>query len=125
MKNSKHFYFKLTMGTKKILACLSFIFAMHSFFAQKIFSVDYANQANIKVFVVDYENQSDLLVYKVSYENQVGKNDGLWFFTKYANQADKKVFFVEYANQADLKICFVKYQNRAGWRSKEKMYLLY
>ena len=28
--------------------------------AQKIFSVDYASQADIKVFVVDYQNQADL-----------------------------------------------------------------
>ena len=38
--------------------------------AQKVFSVNYENQADVKVFVVDYENQADLLVYKVKYENQ-------------------------------------------------------
>ena len=42
-------------------------------YAQKIYSVDYENQADVKVFVVDYENQSDLKVYKVNYENQAGK----------------------------------------------------
>ena len=55
--------------------------------AQKIFSVQYDNQADVKVFVVDYPNQADLKVYKVKYSNQAGKNDGLWFFTQYANQA--------------------------------------
>ena len=40
--------------------------------AQKTFSVQYANQADVKVFVVDYENQADLKVYKVKYENQAG-----------------------------------------------------
>ena len=43
--------------------------------AQKVFSVNYENQADVKVFVVDYENQADLLVYKVNYENQAGKNN--------------------------------------------------
>jgi hypothetical protein len=81
------------MGPKKIFACLSFIFAMLSFYAQKIFSVDYANQANIKVFVVDYENQADLLVYKVSYENQVGKNDGLWIFYKICKPSRQESIF--------------------------------
>ena len=50
--------------------------------AQKVFSVAYANQSDIKVFVVDFENQADLKVFKVKYENQVGRNDGKWFFTK-------------------------------------------
>ena len=27
--------------------------------AQKVYSVEYANQADVKVFVVDYENQAD------------------------------------------------------------------
>ena len=64
--------------------------------AQKVFSVEYQNQADVKVFVVDYENQ-----------------------------ADKKIYFVKYANQADLKIYFVKYGNQAGWNKKSKMQLFY
>ncbi|RAR73840.1 hypothetical protein [Flavobacterium aciduliphilum] len=32
--------------------------------AQKVYSVEYENQADINVFVVDYENQADLKVYK-------------------------------------------------------------
>ena len=43
--------------------------------AQKVFSVDYANQADVKVFVVDYANQADLKVYFVKYENQAGWSD--------------------------------------------------
>lgn len=58
--------------------------------AQKIYSVNYENQADVKVFVVDYPNQADLKVYKVAYQNQVSKNNGLWFFVDYENQADKK-----------------------------------
>ena len=57
--------------------------------AQKVFSVDYENQADLKVFVVDYENQADLKVFKVKYENQARGNEGKWFFTQYPNQAQK------------------------------------
>lgn len=31
--------------------------------AQKIFSVDYASQADIKIYVADYESKSDLSVF--------------------------------------------------------------
>ena len=93
--------------------------------AQKVFSVKYENQADVRVFVVDYENQADLKVYKVKYENQAGKNNGKWFFTKYENQADKTIYFVDYENQADVKIFFVKYENQAGWRTREKMYFFF
>jgi hypothetical protein len=72
-------------------------FAMAS--AQKVYSVEYQNQADIKVFVVKYENQADLKVFKVTYENQAGENDGKWFFTRYEYQA--------------------------GWRTKEKMHLMF
>jgi hypothetical protein len=44
--------------------------------AQKVYSVEYESQADVKVFVVDYENQADLKVYRVKYSNQVGKNTG-------------------------------------------------
>ncbi len=93
--------------------------------AQKVFSVQNSNQADVRVFVVDYENQADLKVYKVKYQNQAGKNNGNWFFTEYSNQADKKLFFVKYQNQADLKIFFVQYENQAGWKNKTKQYLMY
>ena len=93
--------------------------------AQKVYSVEYESQADVKVFVVDYENQSDLKVFRVKYSNQAGKNTGKWFFTKYSNQADKNIFFVNYQNQADLKVYFVKYENQAGWRNKSKQHLMY
>jgi hypothetical protein len=94
-------------------------------FSQKVFSVDYANQSDLKVYVVEYENQCDLKVHKVKYSNQVDGNKGLWYFVDYSNQADKKIYFVDYANQSDLKIYFVKYKNQAGWRNKSKQHLLY
>ena len=94
-------------------------------FSQKLHSVNYSSQADLKVFVVDYENQADLKVYKVKYQNQASGNEGKWFFVDYPSQADKKIYFVDYASQADLKIYFVKYQNQAGWRNSEKKHLLY
>ena len=109
---------------KTIIFILTFLIPTISF-SQKIYSVDYANQADIKVYVVDYENQCDLKVFKVEYSNQVDGNEGLWYFVEYPNQADKKIFFVDYENQSDLKIFFVKYRNQAGWSSKSKQYLLY
>ena len=58
--------------------------------SQKIFSVEYQNQSDVKVYVVEYENQSDLKVFKVDYPNQVDGNKGLWYFVDYQNQSDKK-----------------------------------
>ena len=46
-------------------------------FCQKIYSVDYSSQADIKVYVVDYESQCDLKVYKVDYSSQADGNEGL------------------------------------------------
>ena len=93
--------------------------------AQKIFSVDYASQADIKIYVADYESKSDLSVFKVDYESRAGNNDGNWFFVDYVSKADKKIFFVEYASQADVIIFFVDYSSRAGWKKKEKIHLFY
>jgi len=93
--------------------------------AQKVYSVDYASQADVKVFVADYESRADLSVYKVDYESRAGQNDGNWFFVDYASQADKKIFFVDYASQADVIIYFADYSSRAGWKKKEKMHFFY
>ena len=57
----------------------SFLFFAVNSNAQKIYAVEYANQADVKVFVVNYKSQADLLVYKVDYASQAGKNDGNWF----------------------------------------------
>ena len=92
---------------------------------QKLFSVDYESQADIKVFVVQYESQADLKVYKVKYESQATGNDGKWFFTQYESQSKKSIYFVKYESQADLKIFFVDYESQAGWRNKSKIGLLY
>ena len=78
-----------------------------------------------KMYSVDYSSQADLKVYKVDYSSQVRGNEGLWFFVDYSSQADKKIYFVEYSSQADLKIYFVEYRSQAGWRNNSKKHLLY
>ncbi len=109
---------------KAFITILLFLFSALPY-SQKVFSVNYANQADVKVFVVDYENEADLKVYKVKYPIEAGKNDGNWFFTEYKNQATKSIYFVDYKNQADLKIFFVTYKNEAGWKNKTKTHFLY
>jgi hypothetical protein len=121
---------KLTLDKIKsvILLCLLTVAALtvHStlLLSQTVYSVKYANQADIKVYIVKYESQADLIVHKVKYANQVNSK-GLWFFTDYPNQAKKKIFFVEYPNQADLKIYFTEYSNKAQWRNKSKEHLVH
>ena len=66
---------------KKIVTFLAVLFLYTaSLFSQKVFSVEYPNQADVKVYVVRYENQADLKVFKVRYENQAEDNEGKWFF---------------------------------------------
>ena len=54
----------------KYLLFILFLLPLTSY-SQKVYSVDYSNQSDVKVFVVDYENQCDLKVFKVDYPNQV------------------------------------------------------
>lgn len=76
---------------KTLLLALLALFVSNFAYAQKVYSVDYPSQADIKVFVVRYASQADLMVYKVKYESQAGHNDGRWFFTKYPSQAEKNL----------------------------------
>lgn len=101
------------------------VFICFSVKAQKVYSVDYASQADVKVYVVKYESQADLLVFKEKYQSQARGNEGKWFFTDYASQADKKIYFVDYESQADLKIFFVNYESRAGWNKSSKKAMMY
>ena len=61
---------------------MKYLFFLIPFFglSQKIFTVNYSSQSDIKVFVVDYESQADLNVFKVDYESQSKGNEGLWYF---------------------------------------------
>ena len=69
------------------LACFS-LFSK----AQKVFSVDYESQADVKVFVVEYASQADLKVFKVDYSSQAGKNDGAWILSIMRVSQIKKYF---------------------------------
>lgn len=73
-----------------LLTIATFLLATN-IYAQKVYSVEYASQADVKVFVVEYETQADLSVFKVEYSSQAGKNNGKWFFVEYASRADKKI----------------------------------
>ena len=70
---------------------LFFLLFINFSFAQKIYSVDYKSQSDIKVFVVGYESQADLNVFKVDYQSQAKGNEGLWYFVDYSSQSDKKI----------------------------------
>ncbi len=105
-----------------IFTILSFSYTSN---AQKVFSTDHTNLADVKVYVVKHENLADLKVYKVKHSNLTGKNNGIWFFTEHSNLADKKIYFVDHSNLADIKIYFVDHKNLAGWRNKSKMHLMY
>ena len=64
------------------------------------------------VYSVEYESQADLLVFKENYSSRAKGNEGNWFFVDYKSQADKSIYFVEY-------------ESKAGWRSKDKVQLMY
>ena len=64
------------------------VLAPYLSYSQKVYSVDYSNQSDVKVYVVEYENQCDLKVFKVDYPNQVDGNKGLLYFVDYPNQSD-------------------------------------
>ena len=113
--------------TMRFILLLLFIsiFSICNSHAQKVYSISYDYQADIKVYVTNYDYQADLLVYKVKYDYQAKENKGLWFFTKYDYQADKKIFFTNYDYQADLKIFYVDYDYQAKWRNSDKKHLLF
>ena len=81
---------------KKIVLLIFFSSFSFLSISQKVYSVEYASQADVKVFVADYESRADLCVYKVDYSSQAGKNDGNWYFVEYVSQADKKIYFTDY-----------------------------
>ena len=69
-------------GMKKVLTLFFLVnICLVTANAQKVFSTDHANLADVKVFVVQHENLADLKVYKVKHNNLAGENNGVWFFT--------------------------------------------
>lgn len=105
---------------KRLILPVFFLFLAVTGFAQTVFPVKFATQANVKVYEVDFETQADLKVFRVDFQNQATDCSGLWFYTHFANQAQWKIFFTDFETQADLKIFYVKFRNQAGWRNEEK-----
>lgn len=93
--------------------------------AQKIYSCDSKYDADVKIFVVESKYNADLLVYKADSRYDAIGNEGLWFFTESKYDADKLVYFTESKYDADLLIYFVESRYEAGWRNRERIYLLY
>ena len=56
---------------KNYLYLFLIFFSSLNLHAQKVYSVDYSSQADVKVFVADYESRVDLIVYKVDYKQGV------------------------------------------------------
>lgn len=93
--------------------------------AQKIYSCNSKYDSNIKVFVVNSKYDADLLVYKTDSPYDATDNKGLWYFCSSRYDAKKRIWFSESKYDADLLIFFVDSKYDAGWRNREKMYLLY
>lgn len=108
-----------------ILLITGMLFITLSTEAQKIFSCDSRYDADVKIFVVDSKYDADLLVYKEESRYNATGNEGLWYFVESRYDADKKVFFTDSKYDADLLIYFVESKYNAGWRNKERIYLLY
>ena len=58
---------------KNYLYLFLIFFSSLNLHAQKVYSVDYSSQADVKVFVADYESRADLIVYKVDYASRAEK----------------------------------------------------
>ncbi|MCB2208609.1 MAG: hypothetical protein KQH67_09980 [Bacteroidetes bacterium] len=93
--------------------------------AQKIYSCDSRYDADVLIHVVDSRYDADLLVYKEESKYNATGNEGLWHFVESRYDADKKVYFTDSKYDADLLIYFVDSRYDAGWRNKERIYLLY
>lgn len=97
---------------KKLILVL-FIFLGYSSYAQKIFEVGYAYQADVKVYITNTKHEADWIVKRVDYAYQANKR-GLWYIVDYVYQADIKVYVVDYPYQADR----IVYFTRNEWETK-------
>ena len=123
-KKHKAIYMK-SIYLKLILFITGVLFITPSIKAQKIYSCDSKYDADVKIFVADSKYNADLLVYKEESKYNATGNEGLWHFVESRYDADKKVFFTDSKYDADLLIYFVESKYNAGWRNKERIYLLY
>ncbi len=108
-----------------IFILIPFLFLSLVSDAQKIYSCDSKYDADLKIFVVESKYSADLLVYKAYSRYDAKGNEGLWHFVESRYDADKLVYFTESKYDADLLIYFVESRYDAGWRNRERIYLLY
>ncbi len=80
---------------------------------QRVFTVEYASQADAVLFETKIKYEADILIYKVDYASQVNPEKGLWLDVKYKSQADWIVHWVKYRNQSSCVIYFVPYRSQA------------
>jgi len=92
--------------------------------SQSIFTCEYKYQSDITVKVVNYKHEADLLVYRSTVDYNTKGNKGVWYFTDTKYTSDISVQFVKYKYQADLTIYYVRHSYEAGWRNKNKKYLI-
>ena len=59
---------------KTFISAIFILLFTLQFSAQKVFSVVYQSQADVKVFMVKYESQADLKMFFVKYQSQAGWN---------------------------------------------------
>jgi len=108
-----------------IFILIPFLFLSLVSSAQKIYSCESKYDADVKIFVVESKYDADLLVYKADSKYDAKGNEGIWHFVESKYDADKLVYFTESKYNAYLLIYFVESRYDAGWRNRERIYLLY
>jgi hypothetical protein len=105
-----------------ILSTLALILLSGSLFAQRIYKVNTADNAQVKVYVTNNAEEADLKVFETLQPEAVVK-DGIWYQPMTESEADIKVFITTEASQADMKIFYVTDVEQAGWITREKRQL--
>lgn len=93
--------------------------------AQKIYITDYNSHADVKVFITKDLDEADLVIFKVDNQDAIGENEGLWFFCEEKKCADKVVYYVKFPTRAEMTVYFTYDRSLAGWKNKNKKYLVY
>jgi hypothetical protein len=87
------------MLVKNILFTLIFLPCIS--FAQLMYEVDYAWQADILLYEVNYAYEADFKYWVTDYQFQANEQRHHWHLVDYPYQARYKIFWVDYRYQAD------------------------
>ena len=109
---------------KTFLIFTVLLFTMTMIHAQTIFTVNNPAFADVKVYVTNNSAFADLVVFQVNSSAYATGNRGLWCFVNNAAYAYKKVYFVNNPAFANLTIYFTYSSEFAGWKNRNKMYLM-